>query len=162
MEIEHACGHTQDRDLSNVPTEQRRNKAWGWSQQPCTECFKKASSRKLSREFQQKVASERAAEREAALADQARSGLPLLRGSDKQQAWALTVRFNMLKGAYEEFVAAGRMTETEFEESVLEPARRIDLASWWIDQRKTSAEALPTHLSSPGLAEDEFANENPF
>lgn len=78
-EVEHKCGHIESRDLSDVPAGQRAGKAEWWAGRPCFDCYQKTSSRKISKELQ----TERAELRAAAVEDQERSNLPILRGSDK-------------------------------------------------------------------------------
>lgn len=156
--ITHKCGHSEDRDLSDVAAGQRAGKAAWWAGRPCFTCFRKNSSRKLSKEVQ----SERDALRQEALDDQARSNLPILRGSDKQTPWATEIRFKLLRDAYEELVQDGGQSEADFEDTVLEPARGIGRAKWWIDNRDATSEMIIELLADPGLESDETENENPY
>lgn len=156
--IAHKCGHSEDRDLSEVPAGQRAGKAQWWAGRPCLACFKKASKRTLSKEVQ----SEREALRQEALDDQARSHLPILLGSDKQTPWATEIRFKLLRDAYEELVQDGGQSETDFEDTVLEPARGIGRAKWWIDNREATSEMIIELLADPGLEPDANDNENPY
>lgn len=152
--IDHKCGHSEDRDLSDVAAGQRAGKAEWWAGRPCFTCFRKNSKRTLSKEVQ----SERDALRQEALDDQARSNLPILGGSDKQVPWATEVRFKLLRSAYEELVQDGDQSETDFEDRVLEPARGIGRAKWWIDNREATPEMIIELLADPGLEQDACEN----
>ncbi|WP_448810548.1 hypothetical protein [Agromyces bauzanensis] len=155
--VTYACGHSEERDLSDLPAGQRAGRAAWLAKQKCFECFKKAGKRKVSKE----VASERAALLSEAEADQERGGLPVLRGSAKQKDWALTVRFQLLRDAYE-LVQSGQLDEPGFEEQILVPARRIDAAHWWIDNRDANVEDLAELLADSGLGAELVSNENPY
>lgn len=156
--ITHKCGHSGDRDLSDVAAGQRAGKAEWWAGRPCLACFKKNSKRTISKEIQ----SERDALRQEAIDDQARSNLPILRGSDKQTRWATEVRYKLLRDAYEELVQDGGQSEADFEDTVLEPARGIGRSKWWIDNRDATSEMIIELLADPGLESDETENENPY
>lgn len=152
--ITHKCGHSEDRDLSDVAAGQRAGKAEWWAGRPCFTCFRKNSNRTLSKEKQ----SERDALRQEALDDQTRSNLPILGGSDKQVSWATEIRFKLLRSAYEELVQDGNQSETDFEDTVLEPARGIGGAKWWIDNREATPEMIIELLADPGLEQDACEN----
>lgn len=155
-DISHKCGHSAERDLSNTPAGRRARQVEWWQGQPCPSCWKKRADRKVSKE----VSAERDALRTEAEADQERSQLPILRGSDKQTSWALTVRFQLLRDAYGELVESDQLTEDEFEDQYLSPARRVDRAGWWIDNRDATAAELAEFLADPG--EEGVENENPL
>lgn len=156
FEITHACGHTETRDLSDVAAGQRAGKAPWWAGRPCFGCFKKSSKRKISKEIQ----FERDALRQEAIADQERSRLPFLRGSDKQIAWAIDERFKLPRAAYEDLLQAGDMSEDDFESDILALARRVDVAKWWIDNREPTSEMMLELLADPGV--EAGVNENPY
>ncbi|MGJ0202772.1 hypothetical protein NHL51_01255 [Leucobacter sp. gxy201] len=156
--IQHKCGHEEDRDLSNVPAGQRAGKAEWWSSKPCFECFKRTSDRKVSKERQ----AERDALKQEAAEDQQRSNLPILQGSEKQVSWGMEERFKLLRDAYTDLVQEGDMSEEEFEEQVLEAARKIGPAKWWIDNRESTSSMMIDLLADPGLRPDEYATENTY
>lgn len=156
-EIEYKCGHTGTRDLSDVAAGQRAGKVAWMETTKCFDCFKATGDRKISKE--RKAEHEKL--REDALYDQERSSLPILRGSDKQQLWALDCRFKLIRDAYEDLVQEGDLPDSEFEGQVLVLARRIGVAKWWIDNRETTTDGLLELLADPGITEDEYANENP-
>ncbi|MHA3685450.1 hypothetical protein ACXR2W_14495 [Leucobacter sp. HY1908] len=153
-EIDYKCAHRATRDFSDIPAGQRAGRIEWLSGRPCFECFKKTAKKGLSKEFK----AERAALHEEALADQERSGLPPLQGSDKQVSWATDERYKLLKAAYEDLVQAEDMSESEFEEAVLDIARRIAGAGWWIDNREATSTELIAFLKDPGVE----LSENPF
>lgn len=80
FDVQHKCGHTQERDLSDKAAGERAGFVAWLAQKPCTDCWKKRQDRKVSKEMQ----TERAALEEQALEDQERSELPILVGSAKQ------------------------------------------------------------------------------
>lgn len=157
--ITHVCGHTQARDLSKDPASKRGAKAEWWSTQTCTACLKAQPRRKMpvSREVQ----AERDKRMQEALADQEASNLPPLnRGSEKQRDWALRVRFELIQTAYADLVQSEEITEDEFDEQVLAPARRIDTARWWLDVKDNTTEELIRDLAD--VPEEALGTENPF
>lgn len=156
--IDHKCGHSMDRDLSGKPAGERRRYATWLAGQKCTECWKKSSDRKQSKEF----TAEKAARLDEARADQERFGLPILAGSQKQVDWGLTSRHALLRAAYAEQVEAGLLSEDEFDQQVLEPAKQIDFAGWWIDNREASVAELMELVNDPGERASSGGNENPY
>lgn len=157
-EIEFVCGHSEVRDLSAKPAGERKGYAAWLERSKCTDCWKRSSTRQLSKEVQ---AARDAAQKEA-IADQERNGLPILQGSTKQAAWALKARYLLLKAAYEDLVEIGEMGEEQFEETVLEPARVIDRAKWWIDNREYGSQELLQLLADPGGSASGTVSENPY
>lgn len=156
--IDHKCGHSEERDLSAKPAGERRRYASWLAGQKCTGCWRKSSDRKQSKEF----TADKAAKLEEARADQERFGLPILTGSEKQAEWGLTSRHALLHTAYSEQVEAGVMSEDEFDLQILEPAKRIDFAGWWIDNRESSTAELMELVSDPGERASSGRNENPY
>ena len=132
--ITHTCGHTETVQMYGSASERDSKAAW-LASKPCQECQRKA---------QQAQATESA---------QAQ-GLPALTGSDKQVAWATTIRAEQLGKVAkmrQEFEATGRkqnVTEDvmaaqmgQFDALVAKLATQT-AASWWIDRRSSSAQAL--------------------
>lgn len=158
FEIDYKCGHSGTRDLSDVPAGQRAGKVEWLESTLCFDCFKAKGKRTLSKEVQ----AERAALMEAATEDAERSHFPVLGGSEKQTPWGTRVRYELMRDAYSELVEGGDMSEEEFEEKFIAPARRIGPAKWWIDNREATIETLPDLLADPGLKEHEYASENVF
>lgn len=157
-EIEHKCGHSDTKDLSEVPAGDRAGRASWLASRPCTACFVKNSDRKLSKEYQ----AERDALAQAARDDQEQSRLPILTGSTKQADWGTRARYELLRGAYAELVEASDMDDADWDAQILEPARRISRAGWWIDNREATPSMLVELLADPGKIESGIENENPF
>lgn len=153
-DIDYKCGHSDTRDLSAIPAGQRAGRIEWLSGRPCFECFKRTAKKGLSKGLK----AERAEFHEDALADQERSGLPPLQGSGKQVSWATDERYKLLKAAYEDLVQSEGMSEPEFEEAILEIARRIAGARWWIDNREATSTELIELLKDPGVE----LSENPI
>lgn len=86
-----------------------------------------------------------------------RAGYEALRGSPKQVSWATQVRVQLIQAAFE---ALG-LEEIEFNNQVGDPAGQIDSASWWIEHRDTTPEALPAAIAQ-ALGTNAVAVENPF
>ena len=137
--ITHTCGHTETVQLYGTSRERDSKAAW-LSGKPCQECQRKA---------QQAQATESA---------QAQ-GLPALVGSDKQVAWATTIRAELLGKVAtmrKEFEATGRkqnVTEDvmaaqmgQFDALVAKLTAQT-AAAWWIDRRSNSAQALLKDVS---------------
>lgn len=157
FDVQHKCGHAQERDLSDKPAGERASYAAWLAKQACTECWKKTRDRKVSKEVQ----AERAAELKEALEDQERSELPILNGSAKQVDWAVKVRYEFLRDAYTSLVEEGALDDDSFENNVLVPARRVTAARWWIDNRDSGAMIVEI-LADPGQIDVGAANENPY
>lgn len=139
--ITHTCNHRVEVQLFGSEAGRRRQIA-AMSDRKCAACA-------------QAEASTAHAEINAAAAQaSAATGLPALTGSDKQVAWATTVRLTALQtieahldaatkkaiaaGVADDKIAAGR----EMAAKILARARTITEASWWIDQRQSDAEAI--------------------
>lgn len=158
VEITFKCGHVEDRDLSAKPAGERRRYADWLSSTACSSCWQRSSKRTQSKEFKARVEQET----QAALEDQKKMGLPPLVGAQKQVAWGLTSRFHLFRSAYDELVQSGELTEDEFDEKILTPAKRIDRAGWWIDNRDASATELLELIADPGERASTGGNENPY
>lgn len=153
--IEFSCGHEDERDLSAKSAGERAGYAAWLAKSPCTDCWKKKQKRTLSKE----VREERAAAHDEAVADQERSRLPVLHGSQKQCDWALRARYELLRDAYTSLVEDGSLDEERFETEVLEPARRITAARWWIDNREEAGQILAL-LADPGNSQWQICTRN--
>lgn len=156
--IDHKCGHSEEHDLSKKIAGERRRFAQWLSERQCRSCWKKSADRKDSKEF----TAHKAAKLEEARADQERFGLPILTGSEGQAKWGLTSRHALLRAAYAEQVEAGEMSEDEFDQQILEPAKKIDFAGWWIDNREASVAELMELVNDPGERASGGGNENPY
>lgn len=157
-EIEHSCGHVEERDLSDKPAGKRAGLAEWLGKTPCFDCFKEEHGNAVSAE----VKAEREGLLKAAIEWAETNELALLRGTDKQRDWALRVRHEMLQAAYEALVESDGMAEPDYDRAVLEPARLVDYAGWWIDNRAVNVRDLPELLSDAGLDENATSTENPL
>lgn len=157
-EIEFVCGHVEDRDLSAKPAGDRAGFAGWLAKSKCTSCWQRSSKREVSKE----VAAEREAKRQAVREDQERSQLPLLQGSDKQVSWAADVRYVQLQAVYAELVESDGLSDDEFDSQVLELARKVDRAKWWIDHKDADVTELLELLADPGTSASGTLNENPY
>lgn len=153
--ITHACGHDERHDL----TGNSRSREWRAEQlakESCAEC----------QEELRNLANQRNAEANAA------AGLPGLNGSEKQVAWAETIRHAILEritaaqsSPDSPFDACSRLHHALNEDPaatapVLAELRRQDRAAWWIDNRhkdlfdllSATAESLARHpvAANPG------------
>jgi len=84
-EIIHACGHAENTQIYG-PMRERQGKADWLASRDCAECY------------QRKLQQQRAEASTRAAAQSAAAGLPALSGSDKQIAWAETLRCDNLRG----------------------------------------------------------------
>lgn len=157
--VEYTCGHIENRDLSDKPAGKRAGSAkWFGEHLVCSRCFKKQNG---SGESDAERDARHAAEEKQIREDAERDGLPVdLVGTEKQVPWALRIRAELIRGAYEALVEAGELSDTEFEEQVLVPARPIDRARWWIDNKDAAAEDLPELLADPGTLDAGASTEN--
>lgn len=157
--VEYTCGHIENRDLSDKPAGKRAASAkWFGEHLVCGRCFKQQNGSGESdadRDARHKEEAEQIRE------DANRDGLPLdLVGTEKQVPWALRIRAELIRGAYEALVEGGELTDADFEEQVLLPARPLDRARWWIDNKDADAGDLPELLADPGTMDAGASTEN--
>ena len=123
----HVCGHEGPRYQSYGPYERRNRRHATIESRPCPDCLAKAAGAKAKE-----------------------SGLPVLKGSPKQIAWAADIRENLLKFWEKQLVTAEALLEDVADKdkakarAVVEGAiRRSDEyrahieARWWIENRET-------------------------
>ena len=135
--ITHTCGHTETVQMYGTSSERDSKAAW-LAGKPCQECQRKARQ---------------------AQATESAQGLPALTGSDKQVAWATTIRAEQLGKVAkmrQEFEATGRK-QNATEAVMAEQMGQFDAlvakltaqtaAAWWIDRRTNSAQALLKDVS---------------
>lgn len=127
-QVEHSCGCTETHELFGKHVERERKIEW-MQDQSCTEC------RKM--EFAKKCTEENAA------AAEANSDLVALVGSEKQVAWAESIRAKYLSDA--ESLMSGLVPSTDLEKSLFDQLSELlsdhkekSFASWWIDNRSSS------------------------
>lgn len=135
--VDHTCGHQEEYQLYGKHTERDRKLAW-LATQPCNECRKAATA----------AATAKAAE--AIRASGAVDGLPTLEGSEKQVAWAETIRaatmarlntgLDEIKARVEAARAAGNPEIETLEDTVMGVYERVQAtlrnpsARYWIDE----------------------------
>ena len=132
-EIKHTCGHTSIEQIYGKTSEHDRKVAW-YESHPCWECAKaqEASDAKATSESQ---------------------GLPALTGSEKQIAWAMSIRLDVLDALANCDVVKqiiDRPTDEVMADSKIAPPAKAALprlvevatkirgetsAKWWIDNR---------------------------
>ena len=152
--IDYACGHSGEMDLSQKRIDQRAGYAKWLEKRDCFECYKGKGTKKVSKERQK----ERAEELEKVAVQEKRDGLLPLSGSEKQQEWARTLRGEVLAGLYDLYVTSEEHDEEWFESEVLTPARMIATSRWWIDNREFGLPAFPELLAAGAQSDD--ASEN--
>jgi hypothetical protein len=154
--IEHTCGHSATRDLSDRPADRRAGFADWLTRQPCTDCWR-ARNQEDHKAREIRLAERRATEQQEA-EDWARTHrLPPLDGSDRAVPWAVRCRHQLLAAAYTILVVEGDLDEAAWQE-VEDAARTISRAGWWLDQRNADPADLPELLE----AATERGTENPF
>ncbi|MFC9329066.1 hypothetical protein [Kitasatospora sp. NPDC057015] len=155
--ITHACGHEAERDLSNRPADRRAGFAEWLAKQECTDCWRAAQDDETDRAawLEAKRATEQA--ESEAWSDQYR--MPPLAGTERGTAWGVRCRHQVLAAAYTVLVLEGTMSEAEWEQLV-EAARSVSRAGWWIDQRASAPEDLAELLDA--ATESDRPTENPF
>jgi hypothetical protein len=162
--VRYRCGHTEDRDLSNRPADKRAGFAKWLQDKDCTPCWRKANNKPTDwvEDRDEWIATQRKAEA-AQLADFERDGrMPELSGSDRQVDFARRTRFQLLRELYTTTVEENG-DEATYEQAE-EIARRIDRASWWLDQREQALgdpEALLELLAAAAESGDGVTCENP-
>ena len=132
--ITHTCGHEETVELFGKGTDRQRKIAW-MEQQNCQECRKAAA-----------IAT--------AVSTNASAGLPVLVGSDKQIAWAETIRANQLAMVTRELTsvaeAMARQGKTEAQiatdrapiDAMVTKVQSQTSAAWWIDHRSDNLQTL--------------------
>jgi hypothetical protein len=126
--VEYACGHEGEVQLYGKGSERERKLEW-LATQDCPACEKAA-----------REARNAAANAEAAAAN-AKAGLATLQGSDKQIAWAETIRAGYMPGLQAKLA---EMQAKVTPENAAIAAKAISItegiinnqsAAWWIDRR---------------------------
>jgi len=113
-EITHACGHVATHQVYGLSTFDTEREATKLARRKCKACYTEVS----------------AARAEAALAGVADLGLPDLIGSQRQVAWATTIRAEKLA-----------LRRTASPDSIERLTMMTD-AKWWIDRRGEKPAAL--------------------
>jgi hypothetical protein len=134
-DITHTCGHTVRKNLADKPAGQRAGTArWFAKKRQCPEC----------------ETVQRAAEDAELRAEAERDGMPDLLGAEGAVRWAVRIRQEFLRASFRDLVETNLVEPELFQSDVLEAARRVTAARWWIDNREIPAVDLPELLAEPG------------
>lgn len=130
--VEHSCGHTLIHHLIGKNSERERKISW-MENNLCKDCFIAQQE-----ELKQKQKTDAAQEAENFATE---AGLVLLVGTEKQIAWANTVRMHFIL-AFNRFVERANKTNNtkliDFSKSTALWLSSIKDAKWWIDNRHPS------------------------
>lgn len=162
LPIQYKCGHTEKRDLSDVPAGKRKSRARFYGEKfDCKKCFTAAKAADKETDANQRAID--------AQAFSDKHELPELEGSEKQIKWAMILR-------HETVAAVAEADEIDHDtDEVLEAAQQITWAGWWLDNlnwqdRKDNdygpADYAELILSGPAAQaerdETHVETENPF
>lgn len=113
--ITHKCGHESTMNLTG-PYKERESRIEWLSSQDCTDCY-------------------RAAQLEAAKAKATAENMAELQGSEKQIAWAETIRAKKIS-------QISAIAEGEQDKNALHKLYRRNMAIFWINRRDSSAQSI--------------------
>jgi hypothetical protein len=119
-DVTHSCGCTATHQIAGPHSERDKRIAY-LETQKCTECWKADNAAKAAQDAAQNAA----------------AGLPALVGSDKQTAWAETIRTKKLT-ELDAMAAAGN----DRFRATLDVLKGKAEAKYWIDTRDTSAQSM--------------------
>lgn len=139
-QVQHSCGHSATHQLYGKTTERQRRIEW-LSGQSCPECYRAEQEQR------------RQAENAQAAESNQQAGLPALTGSDKQVAWAESIRAAKLAELAQlrslvETNAAKNPALAEQMLAAIDSAATQTTAAWWIDRRDHSAQTIARELFS--------------
>lgn len=127
-QVTYSCGHTGEVQLFGKHEDRYDKIAWMEREGLCPECYRKQRQEKR--------------DAETAAAKEVNAELPTLDGSEKQVAWAETIRAKFCA----ELKAKGfkfEMAETDAKlKSALDATLYNTSAKWWIEIRDSSAQTL--------------------
>ncbi|MFC4035157.1 hypothetical protein ACFO3J_27335 [Streptomyces polygonati] len=155
--IDFSCGHSDARDLSDRPADERAGFARWLAERPCTDCWRTAHQADAAA-TQQWLAAKRADEQAAAEAWSTQYAMPPLEGTERAVAWAVRCRHQILAAAYTALVIEGDTAETAWE-AMEDKARTVTRAGWWLDQRSCEPSDLSGLLDA--ATEADRPTENP-
>lgn len=153
FDITFTCGHTEKRDLSAKPAGKRKTFAkWLSHNGECIRCWKE--NHKDERRLQQMQIAESNAQK---------LDLPQLDGSKSQLEWAPIFRNDLIIQAHSDLTEGedAPMSDDEFEERIMVPARKITRAGWWMDNSDSESEDLE-ELVTTALSTPTDTTENPY
>lgn len=132
--VKRTCGHLTNENLFGSSAERERRKGW-LATQPCLACQRAATT---------------------ATAQAETAELPALVGSERQVAWATTIRASQIKAVATFATEAAARIQDPAKQAVLESRvaqtqaalAAETSAKWWIDHRADSGQALVATLST--------------
>lgn len=127
--VNYSCGHSERQQFYGKMTDRERKLSW-MERGVCPECYRKQKEEEKSK------ASQVAAEQAKA------TGLPYLVGSEKQIAWAETIRKEALASARNtlaprEMVPVDKLPAYDILAKARCTLEQETSAKWWIDNRNT-------------------------
>ena len=161
-EAHHACGHRARRTAASHDLPARRpSEHAGYARwlatRDCANCWKAGLDATAACERAPWLAGRRAEELAETEVWETRAAVPAFDG-DKAVEWGQRVRHQLLAAAHDTLGLA----EDDFAVRVENPARRIDSASWWIDQRDTEPVDLEELVTDAASNDPASSNGNPF
>lgn len=135
--INHACGHASQVDLSDRPADQRAGYARWLAGRDCTDCWRAAQGEDAGSKAEW-LAQKRAAEQAEAEEWSLRYRMPPLDGTDRAVAWGTRCRHQLVSAAYTALVLEGTTSEAEWE-AIEAAVRPLTRAGWWLDQVRHEA-----------------------
>jgi hypothetical protein len=160
--IDHACGHTAQRDLSDRRADERARFARWLATKDCADCWRGQRADAEDRAKEELLAAKRAEETSAIETWERQAQMPALTGSDKSIAWGQTCRHIVMSGAYSHHVLAGEMTEEDWAVRFEAAARTVTAASWWIDNRDSGPADVAELLAAANSGPAADVLENPY
>jgi len=139
--VDYSCGHHGTVELFGKVSEREKRVEW-MERGVCPECFRK------QKEEEKRIANEQAAK------DNAEIGLPALVGSEKQIAWAESIRKNALNSPWNTVVKnlviedANKKALYQKALELREHLEKETSAKWWIDHRNTVDSYVKTTLQN--------------
>ena len=160
--VDHSCGHEQDHDLSDKRPSERAGFVRWLEQKECSDCWRRERDKENATEREAWIAEQRAKKMTEVEAWERACAMPALDGSEKATDWGRRVRHNLMAASHGHAQQIG-ISDQDFAQCVEDPARRINSASWWIDQRDAAPEDVP-ELVADGALEPAAGSgsENPY
>ncbi|MBB5748031.1 hypothetical protein [Micrococcus sp. TA1] len=155
LSIQFKCGHSETKDLASTPAGKRKARAFGLGKNyVCSRCFKASRSDDFDKYKQELLIQAQGFEED--------HGLPELTGSEEQVRWATRLRYQRLT----DLIEAAETHQPAFDaEHVIEVAKSLVRAGWWIDNTKEKdleVDDLLTLITTAVDEDDLVATENPF
>lgn len=151
-DVKFSCGHVETIQLYGKEADRQRRIAWLAEHGECSSCYKK------------RIEAAHAAETAAAAAKAAEEKLPVLTGSEKQIAWALSIRAKKFEALNEMFANANANATDEQRQQnqiALQATKNVlaskTAAKFWIDNRNVESRKLIAQNGLQNELKAEFA-----